>query len=168
MFLVRSAEQIFCPICGSGNFKIIGTRKRTLINSAGDLIILVIRRLRCLDCKKIHHELPDIVVPYKRHASESIETAINGDKKLSAAADESTINRWRNWFTERAGYLLGCLTSIAARYGTRFVAIPSQCPESALQGILSYTGDAPGWLARTVRSIANANLWAHTRFAFCP
>ena len=168
MFLVRSAEQSFCPICGSGNFKIIGARKRTLINSAGDLIILVIRRLRCRECKKIHHELPDIVVPYKRHASESIEMAVAGDENLSVAADESTIGRWRNWFLERVGYLLGCLISITARYGLSFAAIPSRSPESALQGILSYVGDAPGWLARTVRPITNANLWLHTRFAFCP
>lgn len=168
MFLVRSAEQSFCPICGSGNFKVIGTRKRTLINSAGDMIILVIRRLRCLDCKKIHHELPDIAVPYKRHASEHIEAAVTGDENLSVAADESTINRWRKWFTERAGYFLGCLTSIGARDGMRFVATPSRSPESALRGILSYAGDAPGWLARIVRPIANSNLWPHTRFAFCP
>ncbi len=76
------------------------------------------------------------MVPYKRHASESIEAAVTGDENLSVAADESTINRWRNWFTERAGYLLGCLTSIAARYGMRFVATPPHGPESALQGIL--------------------------------
>ncbi len=167
MFLVKSAEQNSCPIC-NGQFEVIGTRKRTLITSAGDKIILVIRRLRCLDCRKIHHELPDIVVPYKRHASESIETAVTGDENLSVAADESTINRWRNWFTERAGYLLGCLTSIAARYGMGFVATPPRSPKSALQGIWSYAGDAPGWLARAVRPITNSNLWVHTRFAFCP
>ncbi|WP_307545897.1 DUF6431 domain-containing protein [Paenibacillus sp. V4I5] len=32
--------------------------------------LLVIRRLHCSQCLKIHHELPDCIVPYKRYESE--------------------------------------------------------------------------------------------------
>ena len=101
MFFVKSVEQNPCPIC-DGSLKVIGSRHRGCTNSAGDAIDLIIRRLRCHDCRKIHHELPDILVPYKRHASESIEAAVTGDDYLCVAADESTIRRWRRWFEEVA------------------------------------------------------------------
>ncbi|MEW6541058.1 MAG: DUF6431 domain-containing protein [Bacillota bacterium] len=77
VFFVRSAEQIPCPCC-SGRLKAIGSRKRSCIDSLGDKIILVIRRLRCVACRRIHHELPDLLVPYRRHIRESIEAAVGG------------------------------------------------------------------------------------------
>jgi hypothetical protein len=166
VFFVKSAEQNPCPIC-DGSLKVIGSRHRGYTDSAGEAVDLIIRRLRCQDCHKIHHELPDILVPYKRHASESIEAVVVGDGD-SVAADESTIRCWRRWFAEMASYLFGCLKSIAIRHGMGFAETPSQGPESALLGIWHYVGGAPGWLARVVRSVANSNLWLHTRSAFCP
>jgi hypothetical protein len=130
--------------------------------------VLIIRRLRCKKCKKIHHELPDILVPYKRYDSESIEAALNGDSDLYVAADESTIMRWRRWFQSISNYIAGCLLSIAIRCGNRSVAGVSHLPKSVLQRIWHFVGDGPGWLARVVRPIANLNLWLHTRSAFCP
>lgn len=129
---------------------------------------MIIRRLRCCDCGRMHHELPDILVPYKRYGSESIEAAVTRDTALDVAADESTIRRWRNWFKDMAGYLLGCLTSIVIRYGRGYVEEVSCLPGSVLERIWRHVGDAPGWLARLVRPVTNSNLWVHTRFAFCP
>ncbi|NLU51226.1 MAG: hypothetical protein GXX09_12680 [Syntrophomonadaceae bacterium] len=60
--------------------------------------------LGCVECKRIHHELPDMLVPYKRHVRESIEAAVSGDEALTVTADESTLWRWRRWFTELAFY----------------------------------------------------------------
>jgi hypothetical protein len=62
----------------------------------------------------------------------------------------------------------GCLKSITIRYGKESVEDKSDLSESKLQRIWHYVGDAPGWLARVVRPIANLNLWIHTRSAFCP
>ncbi|WP_223829992.1 DUF6431 domain-containing protein [Paenibacillus arenilitoris] len=42
---------------------VIGSRKRKIVNGGVDLHLLVIRRMRCSQCRKIHHELPDCVVP---------------------------------------------------------------------------------------------------------
>lgn len=128
--------------------------------------MLVIRRLRCSQCRRIHHELPDMLVPYKRYIGKSIEAALQKDPGLSAPADESTLQRWRGWFQEYAGYLVGCLTALGARYGIASVEGPSNLPESALQRIWRHVGEAPGWLARIVRPVANANLWPQTRLAF--
>ncbi len=56
---MRSAEQIPCPCC-SGQLKVIGSRRRSRINGRGEKIVLIIRRLGCVACHRIHHELPDI------------------------------------------------------------------------------------------------------------
>ena len=156
VFFVRSAEQNCCTCCGR-KFKVVGSRRRKYIKSSGDTQTLIIRRLRCKKCKKVHHELPDILVPYKRYDSESIEAALNGDSDLCVAADESTIIRWRIWFQGIANYIAGCLLSIAIQYGIQSVAGISRPPKSVLQRIWHFVGDAPGWLARVVRPIANSN-----------
>jgi hypothetical protein len=109
-----------------------------------------------------------MLVPYKLHVSESIEAVVSNDSELSVISDESTLNRWRKWFNEKADYFQGCMESITIRYGSESVEDKSDLPESKLQRIWHYVGDAPGWLARVVRPIANLNLWIHTRLAFCP
>ena len=98
------------------------------IDSLGEKIILSIRRLRCVECKRIHHELPDMLVPYKRHVRESIEAVITREAEISVIADESTLKRWRGWFNERADYLRGCLASIILRYDLKESAGGSPCP----------------------------------------
>lgn len=127
VFFVRSGEQNPCPFC-DGLLKVIGSRHRGYIDGLGDRKVLMIRRLRCLPCDKIHHELPDLLVPYKRHESKSIEAAVSGDATLTVAADESTIIRWKQWFSDLAGHFAGALFSIAIRYGIK--AAEEACPGS--------------------------------------
>lgn len=165
VFFVRSKEQSFCPCC-TGDLKVIGSRHRGYIKDTGEKIDLIIRRFKCVECHRVHHELPDILVPYKRHGRESIEAVLSEDTELTVSADESTIRSWRIWFQAMYYYLLGCLLSIAIRYDKETAEGLSSLPESKLQRIWNYVGDAPGWLARLVRPIANSNLWLHTRSAF--
>ena len=110
--------------------------------------------------------MPDILVPYKRYSSESIEAVVTGGKDLSVEADESTINRWKRWFRALANYFLGCLISITARYGKVAAEERSELPRSPLQRIWHHVGDGPGWMARVVRPVVNMNLWVQTRSAF--
>lgn len=146
----------------------IGSRPRKYINDSGEKVKLIIRRMRCVKCRKIHHELPDILVPYKRYGRESLEAVLDDDNKLSIPADESTLKRWKSWFLERADYIQGCLNSIVIRYGQDSAEEKSRLPQSKLQRIWHIVGDAPGWLGRVVRPLVNLNLWVHTRSAFCP
>jgi hypothetical protein len=88
-------------------------------------------------------------------------------KKGRFLSSYQTLKRWRNWFNEKADYFQGCLKSVAIRYGPESVEDESALPESKLQRIWQYVGNAPGWLARIVRPIVNTNLWVHTRSAFC-
>lgn len=165
MFFVRSGEQSPCPCCGMA-LSVIGSRPRKYLESTGEPSVLVIRRLRCTKCRRIHHELPDILVPYKRYRSASIEAVLPLDTPLVVAADESTLYRWHQWFLELLQYWIGCLASIALRFGIE-IEEDSECPpQSSLRELFSYVGSASGWLARIVRSVVNANLWVQTRSAW--
>ena len=146
--------------------KVIGSRRRGYIKDTGECVILMIRRLRCEPCKQVHHELPDILVPYKRYCSKSIEAVVTGEKVLSVGADESTISRWKQWFRALANHLLGSLIAITACYQKGAAEDRSALPGSSLQRIWSHVGDGPGWLARIVRPVVNANYWVQTRSAF--
>lgn len=165
-FFVRCAEVVPSPCCGD-QLCIIGSRKRILVDENGERSLLIIRRLRCIQCRKVHHELPDCVVPYKRYASSCVEQVVTESEIPQAvAADDATLRRWKNWFHQQSAYLLGCIRSIAIRFHQNPVEELSVPLQSAHQRIGHYVGDAPGWLARLVRPIANLNLWLHTRSAF--
>jgi hypothetical protein len=168
IFFVRSEERNLCPCCNRA-LKVIGSRNRKYIDDTGKHITIVIRRLRCCHCGRVHHELPNILVPYKRHCSKSIEMVITGNTKLTVVADETTLWRWRCWFQVMKEYFQGCLLTINFQYQKGKLTVeapPIRLSQSPLQRIWCLVGDAPGWLARVVRSIANLNFWVHTRSAF--
>lgn len=145
MFFVRSMEQIPCPCCGE-HLNVIGSRRRKYLTSLSQPKVLVIRRLRCCHCSRIHHELPDILVPYKRYASEAIEPVVANEPALSVAVDESTLTRWRHWFAECAEHFAGYLESIRIRYGHDSAQGPSTLASSVLQRIWYYVERVPfGW-----------------------
>ena len=161
-FFVRSAEQVAAPCCG-GSLCVVGSRPRVWFKSSGDKAKLIIRRLYCEPCGRIHHELPDLLVPYKRYDAESIEGAVSEPPRTDIAADESTLLRWKCWYLVWAVYAAGCLESIAIRFHLP-VESPSASPQSALQLLGRYVGDAAGWLKRAVRPIAHSNLWVTDPF----
>ena len=79
---IRSNEKLTCPLC-EGELKPIGSRRRKVkMPDSQEKHCLVIRRLRCqnANCWTIHHELPDILVPFKRYGRETIEKIINTDE----------------------------------------------------------------------------------------
>lgn len=85
---------------------------------------------------------------------------------MAVSADESTLFRWKSWFSHLITYLLGCLQSISVRLGIESVEDTPPLPKSPLQKVWCFVGDASGWLARVVRPLGNLNLWVHTRSAF--
>lgn len=156
-FFVRSTETIPCPCC-AGELYVIGSRKRVWIQSDGTKNRLVIRRTQCKQCNKIHHELPDLLVPYKHYDAESIESAISESEGMAVAADESTLLHWRSWFTAWVVYAQGVLTSLALRFGLPMDP-SSNSTRSVLHVLGRFVGTAPGLLARAVRPIANSHAW---------
>lgn len=164
VFFVRSAEQLPCPVCQE-SLAPFGRRRRVQILGSGEVRRLFIRRLRCTGCRRIHHELPAELVPYKRHEAVSIEQVIEAHGPASVAADESTLQRWRRWFAWWAPYACGCLEAIGKRFHI-CVESTSALSQSALRGLGRFVGDAPGWLARAVRPVVNAHLFVSTRLAW--
>ncbi|WP_282434474.1 DUF6431 domain-containing protein, partial [Desulfosporosinus acididurans] len=158
-FFVRCTESVPCPCCGE-QLSVIGSRMRKVKNSNAQPRVLIIRRMRCVNCRRIHHELPDCLVPYKRYESACIESVVSDRPGLSdVAADNSTLYRLRFWFAAIYPYFLNCLNTIAIRLAQGRVKEPSVPTLSVHQKIGCYVEPTPGWLARIVRPIVNANLW---------
>lgn len=155
------------PCCGKST-SVIGTRNRKSKKSTGESCVYNIRRLECDQCERIHHELPDFLVPYKRYESDCIEAVLTNPTNHDIPADESTLFRWFEWFNSLIDYWIGCLISIMHR--TKQENIPldftSANSKTALHRLGQLVGDAPGWLERIVRPIVNLNFWLHTRSAF--
>ena len=157
VFFVRNAEKPPCPCC-IGVLEVIGSRLRVWYKSCGKRDKLMIRRLYCERCQRIHHELPDILVPYRRYDAESIEGVVSEPARRDVAADESTLFRWRSWFYVWALYAVGCLHSISLQFNLP-VESPSKLPQSAFQSLGRYVGDGTGWLSRVVHPIVNNCFW---------
>jgi uncharacterized protein YbaR (Trm112 family) len=162
-FYIRSKEIIHCPYC-ENQLKVIGSRKRGIIECNGDKRMLVIRRLRCLGCKRVHHELPDIIVPYKRYSSEAIELIISS---ANAQTDDypceySTAIRIKTWFYQLREYIKNTLISLRFIYNHDI----ELCNDiDSLLKSQEYNSGITGWLKKLVRFLVNSGRWLHTRSA---
>ena len=132
-----------CPMCRHC-LTVIGTRKRGIINTAGEKENLIIRRLRCEACRAIHHELPDMIIPYKRHCAETVEKIIGGEAD-DMDCENSTIWRIKAWWAACLLYFESVVASLREKYGAVFSKPPTP--------------------KEIVRAVVNAHLWLHTRSA---
>ncbi|MBU4542280.1 DUF6431 domain-containing protein [uncultured Acetobacterium sp.] len=164
-FFIKGAEKSYCPCCGN-DLKVYGSRKRSVIDENGDQQILVIRRLKCQGCGKIHHELPDMLVPFKRYASRWIEAVIMRQQMCCVAVDESTVLRWRCWFSELASYFLDSIIALKRRLDLKTHEHLSRPHGTALEGIMKLLNRKVEWLPALVRMLVNTKMWVQTRSAF--
>jgi hypothetical protein len=161
---IKISETPHCPICTKSLF-VLGTRKRGVIKYDGEKIVLVIRRLYCDHCKKIHHELPDIIIPYKRISSDAAEKIIsdaNPSKEADYSCDTSTAIRIKEWFLSLLEYFENALLSLQAAYSgdNEICGMVSRLMPLKDHGKLP-----PGWLKMLVRMLVNSNRWRQTRTA---
>ncbi|QHQ60192.1 hypothetical protein Ana3638_04865 [Anaerocolumna sedimenticola] len=160
---MRSRETIPCPDC-EAKLTVIGSRKRGLIEYSGEKKVLIIRRLRCPGCGKIHHELPDIIVPYKRYSSETVELIISPSKeqKDDYPCELSTAKRLKIWFFLLRNYFKNTLLSLTFLYDyEEALSKEIQC----LLFRLNNSSGFNGWLKKLVRYLVNSGRWLHTRSA---
>ena len=138
-----------CPLCG-GRLHTIGTRRRHFIQDDGTRAILMIRRFRCEGCGHIHHELPDMLLPYKQHTASTLERVYLGDR-WNICCDDNDFRRLYLWlmriFLPMAAELFSPLP------GTGRVLLRKKSPEAP-----------PGWLSRLVYRLVNEDRW-QTHFA---
>jgi hypothetical protein len=117
-----------------------GTRERVYYKSEQEKRtrqVLVIRRLYCEKCKRIHHELPDCLVPYKRYGAIPIEKIVTGQGEN--VCGDNTTRRIRAWWKAVKPYFLAVLITLTAKFDVSF-------------------GNAPAF-REIVRAVANSNNW---------
>ena len=122
-FYVQSLETSHCPICEL-ILLVRGTRQRGLIISDDEKQTLVIKRLYCQDCKRIHHELPDCIVPYKRYSADVIENIIS-DQGVAAPCPADTVRRILRWWAVVIAYFLHILQTLETKLGVSFGKPPA-------------------------------------------
>ena len=120
--IVMSYEKSICPDCG-GALSERGRRARMLIDSAGTKVVYQIRRLYCAKCRRLHHELPDCIVPFKRHCAETIEKAINTEP--DAPLDDRGYRRFKRWWRVVLPYFLNIIKSLTEKYRVIFTPVPA-------------------------------------------
>lgn len=104
-------EQIPCPNC-LAELNPYDRRDRKYRDGNGDRHCLSLRRLRCVSkkCRRIHTELPDSLIPYKRYAASVVEAVLTGTAD-NAPEEETTRRRWREWYRRMARHFQGVLTA---------------------------------------------------------
>ena len=100
-----------------------GRRRRVIFDGDDNRRVLMIRRLMCRDCGRIHHELPDCVVPYKRSCAETIEVMIADPE--AAPFEANAIRRITVWWRVVLPYFLNVLKSLAEKYKMSFHTPPA-------------------------------------------
>jgi len=143
-YYIWADEPLLCSFCGCEKVIKKGWRKRGSIDHLENSKILMVRRIKCKDCGKMHHVLPDTIVPYKHYNTEAIERIIRG-KAEETFCSESEINRIKSWWVRMKLYVLEKAEAVI-RIGEGQIT-----PDSKL-AIIS-------------RTLANAHLWPSTRVA---
>ena len=162
-FLVKTDEVVPCPYC-SGLLRYRDSVFRSIKDFASDAVCLLLRRLLCQECKKLHRELPSNVQPYKHYGAEVIQAVIDGSEEASTcAADNSTIRRWVADFSGAAPDINQRLTSVYVRMVEE--TVPISRSETVLDRIRQHVKH---WLPFVMRLLINSGHKICTQFAFCP
>ena len=94
---IISKEQAYCPIC-QGELRSHGRCIRNLQTADGNRK-LSLKVWYCPECHRSHRELPDSIIPYKRHCADTyirVYESASADE-LDCSIDEKTIRRIRVW-----------------------------------------------------------------------
>ena len=162
-FLVRSRENVSCPICG-GTLRYRDRCDRFFYDSRGDRKRLKIRRLHCTECHSLHRELPNIIMPFKHYSCSVIEAAIDSSVGVFCAEDNS-IRRWQQWFNRSQVHFWGVLNSAATTTGSPLPQLFDRSG-SLLRSIREHLRVRSGWLRQLVRITVNTHNWFCTELVW--
>jgi hypothetical protein len=78
---------------------------------------MLIRRLKCSYCPRIHSELPDILSPYKHYTAEVIVDVVDevvdiSDPAIAEGPCVQTIDRWKKWIRKNITQIEGYLKAV--------------------------------------------------------
>lgn len=88
-----------CPNCG-GKLKYYDSVPRVVRDKGRVTEWVLIRRMRCESCERLHRELPVYIFPYKQYKAEIIQGVIEGIITCETLGYEDypceiTMTRWR-------------------------------------------------------------------------
>lgn len=116
----------------------------------------MIQRMRCVECKAIHRQLADFMIPFKQYTGEVIEDVIEGVISEDDPVDypcDMTMQHWRWWAQYNEPQMEGQIRSAAYRfldYSEKFlkscVSLLAELKQS----------NSPGWLCAACRFIYNS------------
>lgn len=101
IFLVISEEDAICPECQSPLCR-RDRKLRVYKEAGGKKSWFAINRLKCTNekCRRLHHELPDCMFPYKHYGTEIIEDVVDEvvgpeDIETEDYPCEGTMKHWK-------------------------------------------------------------------------
>ncbi len=115
---ILSKDRPSCPICCC-EMHIHSKYQRNFLFDE-QLIILIIIRLRCIECRSVHAVIPDYVAPYRKEPLEVIRENSQENISVQEAADniccdERTIQRWRQRYKKIKINVINALQSAFVR-----------------------------------------------------
>ncbi len=145
-----------CPHCAQ-HLKYRDCRLRVCKRYGGEKCWILIRRLYCPECHRMHNELPDFLVPYKHYAAKEIEDVL--DEAVTAddtAAEnfpcEATMERWKGWLSRNAVNMDGLLKQL----GVKIMGLREELLESGISPLARLRENGSGWLPAILHMIYNA------------
>lgn len=92
-----------CPNCHC-KMTHYDSRKRIFRRPGGKVSYIILRRLYCKHCKKMHLELPNFLIPNKHYAAKFIQTILNNARNVLDVysnynyPSDMTKIRWIAWY----------------------------------------------------------------------
>ena len=109
-YLCLNETVLYCPHCGQ---QLVYRDSRSRIwrhcNEATDRIL--IHRMLCGTCNRLHTVLPDVLVPHKHYGASEIETVLGSEVRSDEVSD-STAASWLQWIKGNMSQIEGVLQSL--------------------------------------------------------
>lgn len=93
-YVIKSQKENYCPKCGTRT-KVRDSKRRKVIDESGTEYTFSLLRFRCDNCRKLHTEIPDCIIPYKQYGQKVINDVLSGRCDYYVV-DDSTVWRWKN------------------------------------------------------------------------
>jgi predicted RNA-binding Zn-ribbon protein involved in translation (DUF1610 family) len=140
-----------CPDCGTDvTMKKNGTKERHFLDENNKQQILIINRFKCPKCERGHHQLPDIIFPYKQHCVVTIQKTI--DDYPPPFVDFSTVRYINKWY-------LDCEVIIKNKCSDLIILFDHHDVDSVLDVQQLRTKFKSDWLARVVKILVISRNW---------
>jgi len=158
IFIINITDVVPCPEC-EGELKYRDSRERIFRKYGGDTYWILVRRLKCCHCGRLHTELPDCLAPYKHYEIEVIENVVDGVEEVVDTNSlekeypcDATRLRWKKWISKNKKNINSQMKSI----GFRILGLGAELLSSTASIVEILQDEGEGWLSIIIRTIYNS------------